>query len=141
MTTNSGTMMVYTGVLWIPVSVAQTEVEAMAEFRVTHKTRNVNSKAVLKQFTDVFKEIAGQFIVQHRVGVRYTFDYSNLVEFLEVYCQDQAEQKVITTYDVVGDTRNNHHTDMDNGKMLITVKFQQFNCLNTTQIDFLLEKI
>lgn len=140
-TTSNGTMMVYNGVLWIPVTVVQTEVEPMAEFKVTHKTRNVNSKALLKQFTDTFRDIAGQFIMQHRVGLRYTFDYTNLVEFLDVYCQDQIEQNTITTYDVVGDTRNNDPKDMDDGKMLISVKFQQFNCLNITQIDYYLEKV
>lgn len=112
----------------------------MAEFVVTHKAWNVNSKRLLQQFSQLMNEIANDFIVQHSTKIYQTYNYSQIPEFLEAYCEDLIGENVITTYDVLGDHRNNPDEDVERGVIRVQVKFVQFNCLNVTTIDFTIRK-
>lgn len=132
--------MIFTGALWIPIAVVSPEEDEMIEFTVSYKTRNVNSKTLLKQFTDLVQEISRDFVIKLHGIHASSYDYTQLVEFLEAYMEDLIDTNIITTFDVVGDHRNNHPHDMSIGKYNLLLKYQQFNCLNVTMIEFTLAK-
>lgn len=138
--TGGGTLMVFTGALWIPIAVVTPEEDEMIEFNVSYKTRNVNSKPLLKQFTDLVQDISRDFVLKLHGTYASTYDYSQLVEFLEAYMEDLVDTHKITTYDVVGDHRNNLPHEMSMGNYNLVLKYQQFNCLNVTLIEFTLTK-
>ena len=115
----------------------------MIELIITHTARNVNSKSIQREFVDLVNTTAADFIIRQRIFgekiPRYSHDFSQLIEFLLAQCEDMVDQKLITTHDVIGDHRNNDVIAMDNGVVTILVKYQQFNCLNITQIEFKIE--
>lgn len=112
----------------------------MVEFVVTHKARNVNSKRILQQFVQLMNEICNDLIAPLSSKLYVSYDYSQVAEFLEAYCEDLIAENVITTYDVYADHRNNPDSEVERGNINIQVQFVQFNCLNRTTIDFFIKK-
>lgn len=131
--------MIFNGNLWIPL--ANIEEDVMAEFQVAYKAHNVNSKRLLQRLVSTVEETSQEFIFQRTSTLTKAYDFSQLVAYLEVYFEEMQEDKVVNRFDVVGDFRNNTIEDMRNGNIQIDVKFQQFNCINVTNILFLLTKV
>ena len=104
------------------------------EFRVSCKTKNVNSPRLFKQILRVVQDICNEYIHIAQIAMfENTFDYSELAGFLDMYMADLMEKKIIAQYDIVADHRNNSPDDVSSGRINATIKF---NCLNTTVIDF-----
>lgn len=136
----NGQIMIYNGAAWVPVANLPEE-EDMADFHVVHKSYNVNSKRLLQRITATVNETAQEFIVQRTSALSRTYDYSNLVEYLDAFMEDLKEENVVVHYDVVGDFRNNDAEDVRQGNILIELTFQQFNCLNLTKVVFNLTRV
>lgn len=110
----------------------------MAKFTVTYKCRNVNTKRILQRLVATVVETAEQLVyVRSLLGAKTKMhDFSNLVEYLELYFEELLKEKAISTFDVIGDLRNNDQTEMNEGLLKLLVKFKQYNCLNTTEVEF-----
>ena len=115
----------------------------MIELTITHTGRNVNNKSLQHEFVDLMMINAEDFIIRHRIfgekTPRYSHDFSQLVEFLLAHCEDMVDEKKITTHDVICDHRNNDVITLDDGFAIVSIKYQQFNCLNVTELEFKIE--
>jgi len=106
----------------------------MSDFKVSYKTRNVNSKRLLKEFKTVVEEVCDEYISRQATLLDKTYNYEELTAFLEMYLDDLLEKKVITQYNVIADHRINGELDVRNGKIKVLITFRQTNCLNVTEI-------
>lgn len=136
----SGMIVIFNGIVWVPLGNTPEE-EEMAEFEVTHRSRNVNSKRLFQQLVDVVRETTNDFVFQRATALSRTYDFSQLVEYLDMYMGQLQEEKVVARYDVMGDMRNNREYDIRIGKIQVDVEFQQFNCINVTHITFFITRI
>lgn len=109
----------------------------MSDFKVSYKTRNVNSKRMLKEFKAVIEEVCDEFISHRTSLLDKTYEYDELVGFLHMYLDDLVEKKTITQYDVVADTRNNDALSVRDGKIHVLVCYRQTHCLNVTEIEMI----
>lgn len=113
----------------------------MANFEVTHRSHNVNSKRLLQELTSAVREAANDFVFLRSTAISTTYDFSQLVEYLDMYMGQLQEEKVVVRYDVKGDLRNNREQDVRVGKLQVDLEFQQFNCINVTHITFLISRV
>lgn len=113
----------------------------MAEFRVTHKAYNVNTKRLVQRIVSTVEESTKEFVFHRNSTLSKTYDFSQLVEFLDLMMTTMCEDKEVVVYDVIGDHRNNPPDAVHKGKIVVEVDFQQYNCLNMTKIVFFIEKV
>ena len=106
----------------------------MSKLRITYKTRNVNSKRLLNDFTNFIDDVSSDHIVIQSSFLDHTYTYDELVQIIEMYLIDLAEKNVITQYDMVADHRVNDAVAIAKGNINILVHFRQTNCLNVTEI-------
>lgn len=106
----------------------------MSDFKVSYKTRNINSKRLLKEFKNIVEEVCDEYISRQATLLDKTYNYEELTSFLDMYLRDLLEQDVITQYDVIADHRVNGELDVRSGKINVHVFFRQTNCLNVTEI-------
>jgi hypothetical protein len=135
----NGQIVIYNGIQWVPFGNASDE-DPMAEFHVSYKAYNVNTKRLVQRIVDAVDEVVKEFVFQRFHALSKTYDFTQLVEYLELYLRDMYEEKQVIVYDVIGDHRNNHPDDVQRGHIVVEILFQQFNCLNMTRIVFLIEK-
>lgn len=112
----------------------------MDKFRVTYQAHHVNTKRLLDVFIADVNAVVSEF-VYHRTSLSTTYDYSQLVDYITMVLDQMQDLQLITTYDVIGDHRNNDPMDVKQGKIHIQVKYVQFNCLNTTRVDLNITKV
>ncbi len=136
----NGQVVTYTGTQWIPLVPPVTKEKSVADFRITYTATNVNTKSLLTYIVKSVEEASSEFVFQRSSTLAKTYDFSQLVEYIDLMLADLVDDKKIVTYEVIGDLRNNHHDAMRAGKMCIEVNFRQFNCLNTTKIVFHVQK-
>lgn len=113
----------------------------MVEFHVDYKAYNVNSKRLLQQIVQAVEESSREFIVQRTLALAKTYDYEQLVDYLDAYLEELCDDKLVNKYDVIGDFRNNPPQQVQQGKITVEVLFQQFNCLNITKILFTITRV
>jgi hypothetical protein len=106
----------------------------MSDFKVTYKTRNVNSKRLLKEFKTIVEEVCDEYISRQATLLDKTYDYDEFKAFLHMYLEDLHEKGVITQFDVISDHRINNELDVRAGRIRVLVKFRQTNCVNVTEI-------
>jgi hypothetical protein len=106
----------------------------MSDFKVAYKTRNINSKRLLKEFKTIVEEVCDEYISRQATLLDKTYNYEELTAFLDMYLHDLYEKQVITQFDVIADQRVNGELDVRNGKINVHVSFRQTNCLNVTEI-------
>lgn len=106
----------------------------MSDFKVTYKTKNVNSKRLFKEFRTLVEEVSNEYIAHQASLIDRTYNYEELAAFLHMYMDDLIDNNVITQYDVIADHRVNSEVDIHAGRINILVKFRQTNCLNVTEI-------
>lgn len=104
-----------------------------AEFIVKYKTRNINSKRLLKEIQKIAEEVSNEYISVRSLSS--TYEYEEFVIFFEAYLDDLLQKKKITQFDIIADGRNNDANDVAQGLINIAVKFRQTNCINLTRID------
>jgi hypothetical protein len=136
----NGQIVIYSGSQWIPLGNVP-EDEPMAEFRVTHKAYHVNSKRLLNRIVAQVCEVSQEFVFQRSSSLSKTYDFSQLIEYLDLFMHELCDDKQIVVFEVVGDHRNNNHNDVYKGKICVELSYQQFNCLNMTKIVFFVEKV
>jgi len=106
-------------------------------FKTIHKARQVNDKKLLNAICQTIDEVANEYIITKNGLIDFTYDYSILVEFLEVYfAEELLQNKHIQQYDIICDDRNNDPLEVRKGTIHLTIRYVQFDCLNTTQIDY-----
>lgn len=132
--------MIYTGSQWIPTGTNSIKEDSMLKFQVTHKSHNVNTKRLLTKIVDEVGTLVSEY-VRPRTTLIKTYDYSQLIEYLEMVMDQMVEDKEVTTFDVIGDHRNNNYEDVRAGQINVTVQFRQFNCLNVTTVYFHISKV
>lgn len=137
----NGQIVIYNGSAWVPLGNVPEEEPEMAEFKVTHKAYNVNTKRLLTYIVTSVEEVTQEYVFQRTSALSRSYDFSQLVEFLDLLMSTMQDDKQITVYDVVGDHRNNADSDLRMGKIKIEVLFKQFNCLNKTKIVFTVERV
>lgn len=135
----NGQIVIYNGNNWVPLGNVPEE-EQMAEFRVSHKAFNVNTKRLLQRIVGAVEEVTKEFVFQRTSALSRTYDFSQLVEYLDLFMNELHDDKAIVVFNVIGDHRNNHTDAVRQGKMIVEVTYQQYNCLNMTKIVFLIEK-
>lgn len=113
----------------------------MVEFRLAYKAHNVNSKRLLQQIVHTVEDSAREFVVLRTLAYSKTYNYEQLVDYLDAYFEELCEDKVVNKFDIIGDFRNNPIHSVEKGLISVDVSFQQFNCLNVTQILFTLTRI
>jgi hypothetical protein len=133
-------IMIFNGHLWVPLVSIQEE-DGMVEFNVAYKAHNVNSKRLLQQIVGTVEESSREFIIQRSLAYTRTYDYEQLVDYLDAYFDELCEDKVVNKYDIIGDFRNNQNDQVRQGVINVDVKFQQFNCLNITRVLFTFTKV
>lgn len=111
----------------------------MSEFKATYVTRNINSKRLLKEIKTVADEVCNEYIYHRSFFSERTFEFEELISFLNMYFADLLEKKTITQFDIVGDARNNKHEDIRLGRINVSIKFRQLHCINVSSIDIVFE--
>lgn len=106
---------------------------------VVAKSRSVNSKQLLQYILGVINEVADDMIMVSHIGAHSILDFDQLTEFLEMFMEELADRKSITTWEVICDHRNNPSIANVNGPIYLTIVYKQYNCLNTTSVDFVIE--
>lgn len=133
----NGQVVTYNGTQWVPLIAPQNVQEkSVADFRITHSALNVNTKSLLTYIVRSVEEASGEFVFQRSSSLAKSYDFTQLVEYIDLMLADLVDDKKIVVYEVIGDFRNNRSDAMRAGRMMIEVYFQQFNCLNTTKITF-----
>jgi hypothetical protein len=105
----------------------------MTTFKRTEKA--VNSKPLLKELTGFIEDGITDF------GIMWDSDLhrDSLIEVIDDYLMELAEGGRVTHWKVVCDSRNNKLADMDEGIYHLTVMYKQWNCLNTTQLNYVID--
>ena len=106
----------------------------MSDFKVTFKTRNVNSKRLLKEFKKTVEDVCDEYISRQTTLLDRTYNYEELDTFLHMYLEDLLQKNVITQFDVLTDHRINNQVDVHKGIINAQVSFRQLHCLNVTEI-------
>lgn len=103
------------------------------------KSKNINSKQLYNFIVGTLNEVADDMIVVVHMGAHSIMDYDQLVEFTELFMEELADRKSITTWEVICDHRNNPGIIQINNRINMRVEYKQFNCLNVSSIDFVIE--
>lgn len=97
------------------------------------RTRNVNNERIKRDIDKIVMEVIKQdwsSLLKLELQV-------DLVEYLEVYLNEFAESETsLDTVEVICDHRNNTREDCADGKVNLTVRYQQQNCLNVTDLTY-----
>ena len=89
----NGLIVIYNGANWVPLGNVPEE-EQMAEFRVSHKTFNVNTKRLVQRVVGAVQEVTKEFIFQRSSTLSKTYDFSQLVEYLDLYMHELQDDNV-----------------------------------------------
>lgn len=135
----NGQIVTYNGTQWVPLAPPEEE-KSVADFKVSYTATNANTKSLLSYIVKSVDEASKEFVFQRSSSLAKTYDFSQLVEYIDLMMNDLVEDKRIVVHEVIGDHRNNRHDTMRMGKICIEVSFQQFNCLNMTKVVFVVEK-
>ncbi len=112
----------------------------MKPFKVSYKAKNVNSKKLFEQIHSQITSVVNEYITTTRGLLDSSYDYSQLAEFTDVFMEELLQEKAILQYDVICDDRNNDPFVVRKGVINMTIKFVQWDCLNTTQIEYVFQK-
>jgi len=117
----------------------------MVEFELTHTSNNVNCKRLAQEILDQVKTTT-DLIYQRTVAYgtslyAQVFDFSQWVDSIDAILEEFAGDKLITSYDVVGDFRNNNIKAMEDGNITVDITFVQYNCINTTKLTLHIHRI
>jgi len=96
------------------------------------KSTGVNAKSLHRDITEFVDNIITEFSVLWDSNVSRDAVLEVLDEFLEELAQDGK----ITQWNVVCDDRNNNSTLNDNGITNLEVSYRQDDCYNTTKLDY-----
>lgn len=106
-------------------------------FSVSYKSKFVNSKKLFEEINNVINDVINEYIMVSRGIVDYTYNFSHFVEFLNAYFDEELLKKCrISQYDIICDERNNDPHEVRKGRIFMTIKYVQYNCLNWTQLDY-----
>ena len=104
----------------------------MEDSSVVVKSKNINSKNLFKVIND--------FILEgiHSESVRWRDDMhrESFIEIVEEFLTELAMEAKITQFNAMCDLRNNSLDDLENGTVLITIKYKQKDCLNVSEINY-----
>lgn len=111
----------------------------MAIFDVSLKSKHINSKALGQSVESMMDDVAQEYVsVRDSRAYGKAYDYTQVVTLMDMFMESLRDQKQVNYYYVIGDHRNNLDSDMSQGKFNIVIRFQQYNCLNITEMSFTL---
>ena len=99
-------------------------------------TRNVNNKRLFKEIDDFMIEVFTTLKItwsnkQHR---------KEFVELIDDWMDQFAyESGKIIQYDVICDGRNNTPEELKKHRLHFLLRYRQTNCLNTTEIEYIIK--
>ena len=106
----------------------------MSPTNLKTKMRNVNNKTLAQEIDKFMIEV---FTIEH-INWENPDHRDQVVEMIEFFFYELAALTgKITQFDVICDRRNNPLTIKKKGKVNLTLKYQQKNCLNTTYLDYI----
>lgn len=112
------------------------------KFSVSYKCKFINSKKLFEEINNIVNNTVNEFISISRGLIDSTYNYSRFVEFLNMYFEDELVKKqLISQYDIICDERNNDPHEVRKGRIFMTIKYVQYNCLNWTQIDYIFTNV
>jgi len=96
------------------------------------KSTNVNSKFLHTDIADFIDNIITEF------SVLWDSDVSRdaVLEVLDEFLEELAQDGKITQWNVICDDRNNNTSLSDNGITNLEVFYKQDDCYNTTKLDY-----
>jgi hypothetical protein len=94
----------------------------------------VNSKILFTEITNFISEGFNQ------IGSIFNSESGRLqfIVVLNDFFFTLQQNGIITHWNVMCDLRNNKVVDMENGQFRLTTSYKQRNCLNTTELQYLL---
>ncbi len=96
-------------------------------------SNSVNSKILFTEVSNFIREGFDQ------IGSIFSQDNgrAQFVLVLNDFLHTLLENDILTHWNVICDLRNNKVVDMENGQYRLTVSYKQRNCLNTTELQYL----
>lgn len=113
----------------------------MAHFNITYTQRSVNSKRLRDRLVTQVADTAPEFIRLRNTIMSATYDFSQFVDYIDLFMEQMIEEKEIIAFDLMGDLRNNSMYEIGEGHLNLHLEYQQYNCLNITKLDFFIQRV
>ncbi len=98
----------------------------------TLKAKAVASKFLLKEISDFIGEIIEEFSILYQHDVHR----DSILEVIEEYLAEYAQDGKITQYNVICDNRNNNMVLADAGITNLEIRYKQDNCYALTVLEY-----
>lgn len=126
--------------VWI--NIQSPTVPTSSKVAVSCKRHNINTKRLADIIEQAVSETVDDFVsVLNQPSMMpgdtpKRIDCTLLVEYMDAFMNELVANRIITHYDVISDARNNTQTSLDTGRTVMDITFKQFNCLNTSVVQF-----
>lgn len=98
-------------------------------------TKSVNSKPLFDEVIEFAEGLMdGAYIVWSSDTQR-----SSLADVISEFLDERADEGKVERHKVICDSRNNRLADMDKGIYYLTIQYQQAQCLNMTEIKYMIK--
>lgn len=105
------------------------------KLEVSLKTKNINNKRIANEVDEYVMRCLKS---THR-NIFNKEDHQHVAELIEDVLADVIEsENVISQLNVMCDARNNSKKELADGIVQVTVRYQQKNCLNTTELNYII---
>ncbi len=109
--------------MWLPVQ----------HIDVLLRTKSVNNDRISREVDAIVMDII-KSDVSMLENVHQQVEMAEILEdFLTEYA---ATEPSLQTFEVICDSRNNTKQDYEDGKVHLSVRYQQLNCLNVTELAY-----
>lgn len=98
----------------------------------TKKLVHVNNTGLADKIIEFVDEIINNYSILWASG----YQRDSVLDIIEYYFEDFAEQGLIDRWDIMCDARNNKPKDEHAGIVYLTVKYTQRDCFNDTEIRY-----
>ena len=97
------------------------------------RTKCVNNDRICREV-----DVIGMEVIEHYLSTLQNVDAQlETAEILEDYLAEYVEsERSILGVEVICDARNNSRKDCEDGKVHLTIKYRQQNCLNITELAY-----
>lgn len=99
------------------------------------ESRGVNSQLVTNEVITFTTEVLNNTFF---TDLSQEHDRDIVVTYIEHFFMVMADNDLVEQFDIIFDKRNNTTTDMNNGMFAMELRFKQKNCLNQTEVKFLM---
>ena len=100
------------------------------------KTANINNQRVFEEIDEFMIEVFSS------LNITWTNKHhrEEFVEMIDMWMEQYAfESGKIIQFDILCDSRNNTVKNFKKGPVHFTIRYRQKNCLNTSEIDYMIK--